>query len=373
LCEVDARGAFQSRALLPGRYAVKVVSMDATTYSDARDTNERTPLLSELKGTSGAGQEVAVHPGVTTEVALAAPRFGRIEGVVLAGGLPLAGVRVFASSEEGPSGLFWRGPDDEEAHKGCPNTITDAAGRFAFLVASRGRWSLRARHPRGLVATSPVVIAIEDPGGVAQVQIVLPMGVVRARFDPTTISVRDRRSFVAYLFPSAKADGDPLYWAEYRSAQTSGMRVEPIGTRGELCFEFVPEGRWVLRLVRRLDEIVLQRILAVAGGEVVDLGELRAPPTVSTSLGCGLDASHGVWLRIPDGGNANGIFVRTIAVKDSKIELSCVAPGRYVLQAFRIERSWGYAIGITGDPVGSPVTIDVHADGHVVPATVFTR
>jgi len=50
------------------------------------------------------------------------------------------------------------------------------------------------------------------------------------------------------------------------------------------------------------------------------------------------------------------------------LDLGALAPGRYLLQPFRVDAAFAVdRIGLSGDPVGAALSIEVTADGRVQP------
>jgi hypothetical protein len=363
--QVDADGDFTSEPVAPGRYQAKLALSDVTHWNHGRPVRAPVPLVHDYEGV-GAPVEVEVRPGEVTEITLPAPTLGEVSGRVLALGRPVSGAIVFGRRLDEKSDRYvdFAAVD---AFRSFPHARTAADGTFRFLVSIASPFELSARHAHGPAWIAPVTVVVPAGGRVVQ-DLVMPGAAVRGSYDPTAIAPADRRFFKAQLYPRERAYEDPFYRSDY--GPLFKVQEQPVGETGSFAFEGVPAGGWVLRLVGRHDDIVLQRVLRVAGDEVLELGLLAAPEVVVPRLRCGLPREFGIGVRLAREAPATDVFV-AMAFRDGDgvWQWPPLPAGRYRLQPFRIV--FAGSIRPTGRAELEPAVVEVHADGSTEPATVW--
>ncbi len=365
--QVDAQGKFRSQALAPGNYAVGIYRYNMTWQ---RDPAYRLQDVTALLGAGIDGRDavtVSIGPGDETEVELKSPAVGWIRGRVFLGGQPQADVVVFATDRDSTSPFEGTSLDDVDAHAFLPYATTDAEGRFAFAYATPGSWLLRARHPDAAYPTAPIEVRPLEPALELTEDIHLSAAEVRGSCDQDWVPADSRKWFKAYLFRLDEAADNPFCMPHHGLAQTSGMRVEPVGKTGSFRFRNLPEGRWVLRLKGRGNTILYQAVVETTANLVVDLGQVQRPIRVAATVACNSKKAVTITIRRIVKGAEKGVFECSTAVAKGQAYLGTLIPGKYTLEAFSAAQfGWGQ-----GESLARPVTIEVSADGSVKPATVF--
>jgi hypothetical protein len=366
---VDRAGTFRSGPLPPGRYRLGLLLLDASSSGYDLPVPSPIPRLGNYDPVAPP-VEVDVVAGGEHAVEFVVPACGEVTGRVLAGGQPVAGAIVFGKD---PNRKAWDGLDEGglDQHELQPHCCTDADGRFRFLVSAPGTYELRARHPRGAVWSEPRAVVCTAREGRVPCDLVLHAAVIRGSFDHRTLAPADREFFEAQLYPLAEAHHDPFFFADWSTSQAWRVQKVVVGKTGTFAFECLPPGGWVLRLVSRLGRIELQRVLHTVANEVLELGPLELPKTVAARVTCGLQPGHGVWLLQPADGSEHGVFLRTLAPQEGRLELGEVAPGRYRLRAFVAGPMFLGNSGITGEATGEAIDLEVRADGSCEPARVW--
>ncbi|MEM7205105.1 MAG: carboxypeptidase-like regulatory domain-containing protein [Planctomycetota bacterium] len=369
---VDARGRFHDTALRPGRYRVAVRRSNMTWVDDpSRRPSAVAPLLGD--GVDARRQvEVDVRAGQEVEVSLDVAPLGRIRGTVSTGVGPAAGIAMFAVGPKQSRGgrfTYPNGWDADNAYERAPYTHSDAEGKFEFLYADVGEWSLYARHPDAAYPTGPVPVRVTRHAMDVVQDFTLHAGEIRGRFDALQIPEQDRDRLVAYLFRLERASDDAFHSPHHSLPGNWGLREEPVGQRGSFVFRFLPPGVWVLRLVGRRDRIVAWQVVATKWGETVDLGDVTLPATVDVDVPCADEAVELVYLRQPAAGSAQGIFIATIWIDDGTLPLRGIPPGSYELEPVGTPKYRG--IGSRGEPMAPAQRLQIHPDGTTEPAALF--
>ncbi|MEO6595958.1 MAG: carboxypeptidase regulatory-like domain-containing protein [Planctomycetota bacterium] len=368
--QVDAVGGFVSRAMLPGIYRIGLLVTDATHFGDHEvPVLSAVPLLHDFASVV-PHVEVEVRAGQEAWVEISAPPVGEVNGRVLAAGQPVADAIVYGSIANDDDHIVDR--EKIDAFDCFPHCRSDREGRFRFFVSIAGAIELRARRTTGAAWTGPVVLQAPLAGAIVQRDIVMQAAAIRGTFDTSALAPADREFFTAQMYCLVDAAADPFYCWDLSVPLEWGVQRLPLGKTGTFAFEGLPPGAWVLRFVDRSDTIVLQRVFHTVADEVFELGRLELPQLVSPQLACGLDGTHGVWWRLAVDGSV-GAFVATVTIgEQGHWQWPRVPPGRYRLQAFKAG-AFPFGFGVTGEPNGDAVEVEVRADGSTVPAQVWPR
>jgi hypothetical protein len=369
----DANGQFLSPPVPPGSYSLWLALDDQRRRSQERQPGNE-PLLAPLDWRQRM-QRIAVCrvvAGTTTrlEAPLVLPPLGALEGVVLASGRGVAGVRVFAVEP----GTVKRRREREEllgrrGYLGHPNALTDAHGKFRFVDPDGRAWELWARARESDATVGPLAVAAEAPGATRRVTVRLPEGAVTGTFALAGIPLRDREWLEAYLFPIAMAEHDVIYSPYEGLPLTSGRHVQHVGMSGRFTFPFLASGRYVLRVVNGFEGLVCQRVCDVGEGATVDLGGLAPDALLAARVPCHVEDATGAWIRAPDPGNPRGVWVGTARVEAGALSLEHLAPGKYLVEPFA-RTGWRADRSISGSSLGRTVDLELRADGTTWPAEI---
>ena len=165
------------------------------------------------------------------------------------------------------------------------------------------------------------------------------------------------------------------------------MKGVEIGPDGRFEFPFVREGDWILRLVSRGREIVLQRQLRTQPFVVTDTGLLRAPRTVPVDVDMELPDvevdpnnpdlrfSFGVWIRQPTRSGERGTFVQKVDVTTHKLQVEGLEPGTYELELFSspVPERITFSLSLWEKSTSLFRTLVVRPDGTTEPAKLSFR
>jgi hypothetical protein len=374
-CAVDRAGTFRVARIAPGPVAVALVAADATGN---RLLTVPTPVawLGSFDPV-GAPLHVDLRAGATTTIELPVAAPGELRGRVLAAGRPLVGAIVYAhdAAPVNPRFALWEiEPWSDERHEFCPHTRTDADGRFRFLVGRAGTWELRTRAAAGSPWSPPDVVTFAALGERRDVELRVAAAAIRGSFDQTAMPAAERRRVRAELYPLAAADQDAFFESDHLARQGQCVPHQELAEGGAFAFECVPPGGWVLRIVAsdRPSAILWQRVVHTTNDDVQDLGSLQPPPRHVVRVLTGAAADIGVWVMEPHAGNARGVFVATIGgVHEDAFVLGGLPAGRYRLHPFQRGTMFAGHWGVYGEATGTPVELEVHADGRVTPDVVW--
>jgi hypothetical protein len=268
--------------------------------------------------------------------------------------------------------------DEPDSHEWEPFTTTKEDGSFLFLYATPGTWEFRTRHPDSPVPAPPVLVRATGHGRTIQQDLHLGTATIRGQLDTDSLAEDRKKVLTAYLFRLERSHTDPFYAPHHGSAQSWDMMNLEVGPSGAFEFPYLPEGDWVLRLVSRRDDIILQRQLHSDRNIAIDLGRLEPPKTVDAEVLIALPGvdpgsevqymrqSFGLWIRKPIAGREQGIFARTIRVTEGAVELGALEPGEYEIDLF--SGYSGMSLGFSGKSIGEIRTLTVGPDGTVEPA-----
>jgi len=194
------------------------------TLSDATESFDRgVPLPAPvplLQSRSGAFKPVLdpvpvdIVPGEETEIELPVPSCGEVNGRVLAAGLPVAGAIVYGKdtqkeAESKFTEILEVDPDALDIHQFQPHLLTDAQGRFRFLVGTAGAFELRARHPLGASWSVPVLLHL-DRGARVERDLILFAAAIRGSLELGGIELQRRGFLRARLCRLEDAGEDPV-------------------------------------------------------------------------------------------------------------------------------------------------------------------
>lgn len=149
----------------------------------------------------------------------------------------------------------------------------------------------------------------------------LGTGQLRGTYDLGAVPREDRQFWKVYLVPVREAHVDVFFSPCDGYSRSEEMAQVEIGGDGAFQFAWLATGRYVFWVTGRDDEIVVARCFDVPDGARVDLGTVRRGLVVDATVRCGLGNQHGMWVRMEDPGNDEGVFVRTVAVHEGRIEL----------------------------------------------------
>ncbi|MCB9879448.1 MAG: hypothetical protein H6835_17780 [Planctomycetes bacterium] len=181
----------------------------------------------------------------------------------------------------------------------------------------------------------------------------------------------DREFYSAQLYPIAKAHEQPFFAGHHQLPLEFGMQRQPLGDAGVFTFEGLQPGTWVLRLVSRQDEILVQRVVRVVRDELLELGRLEPAPRVVPRLKLGLDRKS-LRIALADPDAPDGVFVADVDRRsDGTWAWPPLEPGTYLLQPLETAgEAWAFGGGRW--PEGDPKQLTVHADGSTTPAALWT-
>lgn len=366
---VDANGRFDLPGLLPGHYVVRLTIGDCSSpYERGVPRPAPLPIVTDEQTVAGP-VEVEVRVGELAEVELPAPVVGRLEGRVLAGGRPVHAAIVYADAIDPEDSV--RDPNDLDCHRLRPHCTTDAEGRFTVLVAQAADFVLRARGASA-PAWSPGLRANVALGATVAIELALPAATVRGSYDMSAVAKVDRAFCEAQLYPIGKAGEHPFLYGHETLPLAFDMQQRSLGDVGVFAFEGLQPGTWVLRIVSRHDEILVQRVVRVVGDELLDLGRLEPLPRVQPRVRIG-PGQRALRVALVDPDAPEGVFAGEVARRsDGSWTWPPLEPGTYLVQPLDPDLG-NWTVGGAGWPVGEPKRLIVHADGSTTPTELWTE
>ena len=286
----DDNGKFRAGPFRPGLY--KVAARQKPGGWNVGDG--ATVRFSNFSDDADAETEARVAAGETSQVELRIVAPGEIEGAVRYQGRTIQGARVFARRKSGD------GQDDMRAMFGGKKTATDERGRYSFGGLKPGTWLVSVKPPKGPVATDAAEVTVRS-GAAARQDLELGGGVIQGR-----VAVAGGQKLEGYEVTIGKA-GVPqaaqrvAFVMRSNGNQTSsgGMTMTapgapeptPVKKDGTFRLDFVPAGKWTLRLRSSSGAAASGGVsrwtkdnVEVSDGQLVDLGTIRLEPSFPVKL-----------------------------------------------------------------------------------------
>ena len=293
----DDHGNFKAGPFKPGLYKV-MARKKPGGWSVGGGASVR---FSNFSDDADAETEARVAAGDTSKVELRIAAPGAVEGVVRYQGRTIAGARVFArrKTDDGEH-------DSMRAMFGGKKAVADKQGKYLFADLKPGKWLVSVKPPKGPVATDAVELDVRS-GAPTRKDLELGGGRIKGRVEiaggqrvegyEVTIGkagVRQAAQRVAFVM---RSNGNETSSGGMTMSAPGAPEPTPVGKDGSFVLDFVPAGKWTLRLrstgaatgsggVSRWSKDNVE----VTDGLLVDLGTIRLEPSFPVKLRV-LDAS----------------------------------------------------------------------------------
>ncbi len=369
---VDGQGRYSFPLLRPGKYEIAVRRQDMS-WSDQvfQQADVRRPILGVGIDSRTAAQ-VELSPGEETVLDLTLAPLGKISGRVLQQGEPAAGMLVFADVTRYPDVARNRAyfgnqdSDTKDSYQFRPHTRSDANGSYEFNYVEPGTWTLLAQHPDSTMPGSPITIRAADYALQLEQDLHIATGELRGQIDFQKVPETRRKFLEVLLTRMELATHDPFL----NGSRSSRMESAEIDENGRFTFPFLREGDWILRVVDRFDDLILQIPVHSTPNQVVELGLLAPLATVELELDVDLPTSErdaGFWIRRIYASVNGHVYANTAFVEEGKAKLTSIEPGDYEAELFWAYEPTLHSRRLNGKSPGLFARFTIHADGSATP------
>lgn len=250
----DAEGRYVFTDVKPGKYRLVLEQRESGFVMHSSGSGSPEPPR---------GVAVTVVGSETVTADLRIPKPGRVSGVVVEAGVPIAGIRV-ELNQNGPSSIFGLSGN---------SVVTDDRGRFQFNDLEPGTWSVSCRPKNA--PESVVVEAVVEEGAEIAVTIKLPGGVIEGFVRDSAGAPIVGARVVAARNGGEMRSGSMISMAMSTSADespeiTTFDSTNPVftGADGSYRIPYMADGPWNVKMTSKGHQPVVKDPINVTDGQV---------------------------------------------------------------------------------------------------------